>query len=177
MKQLQSLATAAVLLVATGMAPNVDAQQQQYQQGGSGYYGHMMGPWMMGRNGMMGSGMMGWNGQPMCAMMGSDIEGRLAYLKAELKITQALEPLWTAYASEARENAKSMATRCTTMMGQSGTTALSLPDRLDRHEQLMAAQLDSLRATNKVLKPLYDALDDTQKKAADQLFWGPMGMM
>jgi hypothetical protein len=41
----------------------------------------------------------------------------------------------------------------------------------------MAAQLDSVRAMNKALKPLYAALSDSQKKAADQLFLGPMGMM
>ncbi len=152
--------SAAAIAVALAIASPASAQQ---------YYG----------NGGYGYGMMGWNGQPasMCAMMGSNIEGRLAYLKAELKITQPQEPLWTAYASAARDNAQNMATRCTAMMGQSGTAAISLPDRLDRHEQFMAAQLDSLRATNKVLRPLYDALDDTQKQAANQLFWGPMGMM
>jgi hypothetical protein len=48
---------------------------------------------------------------------------------------------------------------------------------LDQHEQFMAAQLDALRAMNKALKPLYAALSETQKQAADQLFWGPMGMM
>jgi len=53
----------------------------------------------------------------------------------------------------------------------------NLLDRLDQHEQLMAAQLDAVRAMNKSLKPLYAALSDDQKKTADQLFWGPMGMM
>ena len=41
----------------------------------------------------------------------------------------------------------------------------------------MATQLDAMRTMNKALKPLYAALGDNQKKAADQLFWGPMGMM
>ena len=62
------------------------------------------------------------------------------------------------------------------MSRHSGST-VSLPDRLDQHEQLMAAQLDAVRAMNKALKPLYAALNDDQKKTADQLFWGPMGMM
>jgi hypothetical protein len=30
---------------------------------------------------------------------------------------------------------------------------------------------------DKALKPLYAALSDGQKKPADQLFWGPIGMM
>ena len=62
------------------------------------------------------------------------------------------------------------------MMGQ-GTSALSLPDRLDLHEQVMTAQLDALRTTNKALTPLYASFDDAQKRTADKLFWGPMGMM
>jgi LTXXQ motif family protein len=41
----------------------------------------------------------------------------------------------------------------------------------------MAAQLDAVRAMDKLLKPLYAALSDSQKQTADQLFWGPMGMM
>jgi hypothetical protein len=146
----------------------------------------MMGPGMMGYGpmgpGMMGSGAMGsWmmgsgSADAMCSAMGSHIDGRLAYIKAELKVTDTQEPLWTAYAAAARDNANAMAGRCTTMMGKRDAQ-LSLPDRLDRNEQLMAAQLDAMRAMNKALKPLYAALSDTQKKTADQLFWGPMGMM
>jgi hypothetical protein len=67
-----------------------------------------------------------------------------------------------------------MRAHCTTMMSKRGA---NLPDRLEQHEQLMAAQLDAVRAMNKLLKPLYAALSDDQKKTADQLFWGPMGMM
>ena len=64
------------------------------------------------------------------------------------------------------------------MMSQRGVSAVNLPDRLDQHEQLMAAaQLDAVRAMNKALKPLYAALSENQKKTADQLFWGPMGLM
>ena len=65
----------------------------------------------------------------------------------------------------------------TTMISQRGDSTVSLPDRLDLHEQLMAGQLEAIRAMNKALKPLYAALHDGQKKIADQLFWGPMGMM
>ncbi len=123
---------------------------------------------------MMGSGGMG---PAMCAAMASHLDGRLAYIKAELKITEAQEPLWKAYADAARDNANGMVGHCTTMMSPKGAAGLSLPDRLDLHEQFMAAQLDALRAMNKALKPLYAALSDDQKKIADQMFWGPMGMM
>ena len=115
--------------------------------------------------------------QAMCDVMANHIEGRLAYIKAELKITEPQESLWNAYAAAARDNANAMRAHCSTMMSRHSGSAVSLPDRLDQHEQLMAAQLDAVRAMNKALKPLYAALNDDQKKTADQLFWGPMGMM
>ena len=130
-------------------------------------------------SGGMGPGMMGQGGfgPGMCATMAGHVDGRLAYLKAELKITDAQEPLWKAYAAAARDNAQGMQARCTTMMSSKGAGGLSLPDRMDLHEQFMAAQLDSLKAMSKAFKPLYDALSADQKKTADQVFWGPMGMM
>jgi hypothetical protein len=185
MKPLKILAIIVIALAAGGMVGRAEAQQSapgSMMGGWMGGPGGMMGgagagPWMMGANGAIP--MMGWNGQgpAMCNAMAGHIEGRLAYLKTELKITQAQADLWNAYADAARENAQSMLAHCTAMMGQAGATALSLPDRLDLHEQFMASQLDALRKMNKTLKPLYAALDETQKQAANQFFWGPMGMM
>jgi LTXXQ motif family protein len=173
------------LAFAAAIAGTAIAQDQSTQQGSSpgstwsprGMMGGFMGPGMMG-SGTMGPWMMGGGGsaEAMCTAMGSHIEGRLAYVKAELKVTDAQEPLWNAYAVAARDNAKTMVARCTTMMGKRDSQ-VSLPDRLDQGEQLMAAQLEAVRATDKALKPLYAALSDGQKKTADQLFWGPMGMM
>jgi len=122
---------------------------------------------------------MGQRGQgaALVAGMANHIDGQLAYGKAELKITEAQEPLWKAYADAARENAQAMSAHCTAMIGTGDANATSLPDRLDRHVQFMAAQLDALRSMGKALKPLYAALSDTQKQATDQLYWGPMGMM
>ena len=184
MRSRKSLAIAAFLVI--GWTINIaDAQQSTPQPNwpgnpGSGY--NMMGPWMMGPGMMNQYGnmpMMGWGdqGASMCAMMSNHIDGRLAYLKTELKITSAEESLWNTYADAARDNAQAMTDRCTAMMGQSGDTPLSLPERLDRHEVFLEGQLESIRAMNKALKPLYGALSDSQKKAADQLISGPMGMM
>ncbi|HEV2545972.1 MAG TPA: Spy/CpxP family protein refolding chaperone [Stellaceae bacterium] len=188
MRSMRLLTTAAALMIATTIAGGVGAQDQAAPQAQSG--GPMMGGWMMGPHGMMGSGMgpgmmgmgpgmMAWSGsgRAMCTMMTGHTDGRLAYLKAELKITDAQEPLWASYAAAVRDNAKTMLAHCNAMMTQRGSATLSLPDRLDKHEQLMAAHLESLRAMNKALKPLYAALDDAQKQTIDQLFLGPMGMM
>jgi hypothetical protein len=171
----------ATAIVGTAVAQDQPAQQSTssgWSWGPRGMMGYgFMGPGMMGYGGM-GPWMMGGSGsaEAMCSAMASHIEGRLAYIKAELKVTDAQEPLWNAYAVAARDNAKTMIARCTTMMGKRDSQ-ISLPDRLDQNEQLMAAQLDAVRAMNKTLKPLHAALSDSQKKTADQLFWGPMGMM
>ena len=172
------MSAAAALVIATAMIGTASAQNQQNPGGmmGPGMMGPgMMGPGMMGYDGS-GSGMMRW-GPAMCGAMASHLEGRLAYSKAELKITEAQESLWNTYAAAARDNTKTMIGHCTVIMSQRGTSTVSLPERLEQHEQLLGTQLDAIRAMNKALKPLYAALSDDQKKTADQLFWGPMGMM
>jgi LTXXQ motif family protein len=148
------------------------------------YYGPMMGGWGFGSQGMMGYGGMGPSmmggrgyGQFTCTAMAGHVDGQLAYLKAELKITAAQETLWKSYEAAARDNANAMLAHCTAMMDRSNSAGLSLPDRLTRHEQFMADQLEALRATTKAFKPLYAAFSASQKKDADQMFWGFMGMM
>ena len=178
MTSVKTILIAAAVLAASAVAAPA-------QQPGPGYW--MMGPngmmsgadrgaWMMGQYGAMP--MMGWGGQgaAMCNAMTGHIEGRLAFLKTELKITDDQALLWNAYADAARANAQSMQAHCLAMMDQTGAS-LSLPDRLDRHEQFMASQLDALRAMNKAVRPLYTALDAAQRQTADQFFWGSMGMM
>jgi hypothetical protein len=126
---------------------------------------------------MMGPAMMaGAVRSAMCTAMADHIDGRLAYVKAG-KITEAQEQLWNTYGVAARDNTSTMLARCTTMMSRYSGSTVNLPDQLDQNEQLMVAHLDAMRALSKALKPLYAALSDDQKKTADQLFWGPMGVM
>jgi hypothetical protein len=176
------MSAAVALVIVTAVIATASAQNQTAQQGPANPGGMMgmMGPGMMspGMMSMMGPGMMGGTSGPaMCTAMAGHIEGRLAYLKAELKITEAQEPLWNTYAAAARDNTNSVLARCTAMMSRHNGSTVSLPDRLDQNEQLMAAHLDAIRAMNKALKPFYAALNESQKQTADQLFWGPMGMM
>ena len=60
--------------------------------------------------------MMGQNGMP---MMAKHMEGRLAFLKAELKITDAQLPLWNAFAQAMRDNVSAMQAMPHAMMGMS----------------------------------------------------------
>jgi len=151
--------------------------------GGGSMMGHGM---MMGHHGMMCGmmgGMRGKRGGHLCGRMMAHVDGRLAFLKTELKITPEQESLWNDYAAAVKDNAKTIGERCTAMMGmmgmmgQDGGKAASLPERLDAQEQFMMARLDALRAVGKVLKPLYAALSDEQKQLADQFIKSSTGMM
>jgi hypothetical protein len=116
-------------------------------------------------------GMMGQGGMILPMMeMGEHIEGRIAFLRTELKITDVQLPQWNAFADALR------AKRRNTMMqgmGQGGTS-VSAPARLDRMERMMTAMFDAVKATKAALGPLYAVLSDDQKKTADQLIQGPM---
>jgi LTXXQ motif family protein len=116
------------------------------------------------------------------AAMAEHVEGRISFLKAELNITEAQMPQWTAFADALRANAKRMSeTRNTMMQGwmmrgsRPGEATISAPDRLDRMEKMMTAMTEAIRATKSALMPLYGVLSDTQKKVADQLIQGSMG--
>jgi hypothetical protein len=125
----------------------------------------MMGmrPMMMGEGGMGG-------------MMAGHVEGRLAFLKTELKITDAQLPLWNVVADAIRANAKNMGAMMSGGM-MAGSETATLPDKLALREKMMTAHLDGLRRFKAAVDPLYAALSPEQKKTADQLLMGPMGMM
>ncbi len=124
--------------------------------------------------------MMGQGGMDHMAMMATamseHVEGRLAFLKTELKITDAQLPLWDNFAQAVRDNAKAMGSMMhggVTGMNQSVT----LPEKLAIRERMMTAHLEALRKLKTAVDPLYAAFTDEQKKAADQLMLSPMGMM
>jgi len=140
---------------------------------GPGMPGGMAGPGDMPMMGMMR--MMGRDGMSMMGAMARHVEGRLAFLKTELKITDAQLPLWNAVADAMRANAKSMGDMAGGMMG--GSQTATLPDKLAMREKMMTAHLEALRKFKAAADPLYAALSDEQKKTADELLIGPMGMM
>jgi len=53
----------------------------------------------------------------------------------------------------------------------------SLPAKLAAHEKMLSRHLDSLKAIEAALDPLYATFDDKQKSVADGLKIGPMGLM
>jgi hypothetical protein len=145
-----------------------------------------MGPGMTGNGmpgGMMGPGMMGGGGtMPMMTMMGAmgprwgadHVEGRLAFIKAELKITDAQAPQWNAFADSVHVNGKSMSEMHQSMASKQG--AGSLPERLAQEDRLLTEHVAALKRTEDALDKLYGVLGADQKKLADGIVLGPMGM-
>ena len=116
------------------------------------------GGWGMG--GGPGYGMGYGRGDPAAA-----VEGRLAYLKTELKITKAQEGAWKKYSDEARKQAESMQAARTAMQGAAATNAA---DRMELHNKLMKSRLEQSEKMAAAFKELYAALTPEQKALADQ---------
>lgn len=119
--------------------------------------------------------MMGQDGMGGMRMMAEHVEGRLAFLKVELKITDAQLPLWDAFAKAMRDSATEMQGMQSGMIGMNQATAL--PDKLAAREKMLTARLDAARKLKAVAQPLYAALSAEQKKTADEIMISPMGMV
>lgn len=165
-----------------GMMMNMD--QMRPMMGG------MMGQ-QSGQSNMMGAGMMeqmmpmmrqmmmgqqgGMNAMGAMGLPFEHVEGRIAFLKAELGITDAQAPQWNAFADTLRSNAKAQQAMHEQMT--KGGMPSAWPDRLAVRQKVLETRLDAMKAIEAAAKPLYAVLTDDQKMAADRLFASPMGMM
>lgn len=101
----------------------------------------------------------------------SRIEGRIAFLRTELQITQAQTPLWDAVASALRDNDRAM--RDAFAQRPARDAAITVIDRLERRQKFAELQAASTAKLRNAVAPLYAAMSDDQKKNADQLLAGP----
>ena len=181
------IAAALLAAAATGSLAQ-DQQQGQHMPMGQGM-GMMGGCPMMGGNmgmGMMGQGMQGMMGPGMMGNMpmgmgsmgqgmgpgmmmgqGPMMEGRLAYLKAELGITDTQAAAWDGYVSAVKARGDTMQSMHATMMQamQSGTAFA----RMDAHAAAMQSMMDSMKSLKPATEALYKVLGEDQKKKADML--------
>jgi len=103
------------------------------------------------------------------------VEGRIAYLKAELKITDAQSAPWNAFADTMRADATAMKTMRDGMM--KGGMPTTMPDRMAAQHKMMSARIGMMEHSEASTKALYASLSEDQRKAFDQMMSGPMGMM
>jgi LTXXQ motif family protein len=107
--------------------------------------------------------------------MSRHTEGWLAFLRTELKITEAQAGVWGDFAASIRANVKRMSDSHASMNHQNAASP-SLPERLLAQEQMMAGQLAAMRRMREAIESLYAVLSGAQKKVADELL-DPQGMM
>ena len=96
------------------------------------------------------------------------VDGRIAYLKTELKITNAQQAQWDKVATAMRENAKAMdqVIEQARTARQGNENALQ---RLETRTRFATARAQNSERFLTAFRPLYDSLSDTQKQAANQL--------
>jgi periplasmic protein CpxP/Spy len=98
------------------------------------------------------------------------IEARLAQAKTTLKITAEQEAQWNAFADVTRRQAKAADERVTAMRdGKRSQERLTAVQRLERRQQMAAAQSQRLAEIVAAAKPLYAALSAEQKAIADDM--------
>jgi LTXXQ motif family protein len=134
--------------------------------GGMGEMMEMVHPMMAGGGGM---------GMPF-----EHIEGRIAYLKAELGITEAQAAPWSAFADAMRADAAAMRA-VHEGMAKGGMTKdampEALPNRLAAQRKMMTERAAMLGRMEAAATPLYAVLSADQRRVMDQAMPGPMGMM
>ena len=164
------------LLLATvlpALAQTSDPENRDGMMGRSGE-GMMMG---QGGQGMMGPGMMMDMGPGMMGQgdLKAVVEGRLAYVKTALSMTDEQAAAWKAYEDASRANVQSMQAAHQTMITamQSGSAI----DHMQAHITLMQARLDALKALKPATEALYKALTPEQQKKADTLLGMGGGLM
>ena len=163
-------------ILAVGLTAGVYAISAQPRGGpGWGMMGPGWGPGMMGRDGQIGprgmGGMMGMG----CPMLGfgdedetaSFTEGRSAFIKAELAITDAQKSAWDGYVQALKSNLTSMQGMHKQM--QTLFEAKTPVERLDVRIVTMEGRLTALKEMKPALAKLYDALEAKQREKADGL--------
>lgn len=128
--------------------------------------GMMMGPDMMGGCPPMGWAM-GMMGHGMKGNQKAIMEGRLAYIKAELNINETQNTAWEAYVATIRTRMKKLQEMHSKIRpGMQTGTAI---ERLDGRIKNLEERLQTLQALKPVTEVLYKELTDNQKKKADLL--------
>jgi len=95
------------------------------------------------------------------------VDGRIAFLKAELKITPAQETQWQQVATAMHDNATALDQVITTVRQHSGT--MDAVQHLTMREQFAKVRADNEARLLSAFKPLYASLSPEQQQIANTL--------
>ena len=112
------------------------------------------------------------HGRDALRLPGERVEARLAYLKTALKITDAQQAQWDAFAGVMRKQAKDADERIKTwkekMAQRTEHKRPTVIERLERTQERLATASARLNELLAVEKPLYAALSPEQRQIADR---------
>jgi len=94
-------------------------------------------------------------------------EGRLAWLKSELKITSAQEPAWKNFADQQRQQAEAMQALMKAMPEKAPATAV---ERMEVRNQWTKQRQEQAEKMTTAFKGLYAALTPEQRSEVDQIW-------
>jgi periplasmic protein CpxP/Spy len=128
------------------------------------------------------------DGAPL-ARRGDRLERRLDFLHQRLRVTAAQEPVWEDFANVIRQETQAMRERLQDAredfrgrQGDRGNDARrddtrrpppTVLNRLEDRQQTLTIESARIEHILRALRPLYGALDQTQKRTADRLFFRP----
>src|SRR5271169_2050125 len=94
-------------------------------------------------------------------------DGRIAFLKAELKITPPQETAWQQVAAAMRENANALDQVITA--ARQNPSAMNAVQRIERRQQFASVRAGNDARLLAAFKPLYASLSPEQQRLANQL--------
>ena len=98
---------------------------------------------------------------------GQLVDGRIAFMKAELKIAPAQETQWQQVAAAMRDNASALDQAISNARGQRGT--MDAVQRLTLREQFAKVRAENDARLLTAFKPLYASLSPEQQQIANDL--------
>ncbi len=186
-----ALAASSALVYAQPAGPGAGLQDCPGATGGPGAGRGAMGYGPGAGRGAMGHGMMGQGPGAGRGAMGSGpgagrggmwsnpaaaVEGHLAALKVELKITPDQDSAWKTFTDKARQQADTMIARRAQRSAEAPATPQAAPERLAQRTEFAKQRIAAMETMTAAVTDLYAVLTPEQKALADRkLAHGPMG--
>ena len=155
-------------------SPQAPALDTQSGMMGAMPMAQMMNMMAMGCMAMTGGQAMGVPDHGGRAMI-DHIDGRVAFLRAELKITEQQATAWGDVENALRANAR-LLKEAHSATAETASSQATLERRLDVQTRLLSARLEGAQAISTALSGLYRALSPEQQKLADELIGAQLGL-
>ena len=143
--------------------------------GGMGHGGMSGGMGGMDHDKDQGAGHRGMMQKMICGFA-DKLDGRLAFLKAELKLTEAQAAAWSTFETAWKAAAQSALAKCDAMNAHMDMDHgdMGVLGKLSMMETHMVDHLEVVRAQKAAIEPLFKALTEDQKKTANETLSGVM---